>query len=209
MKKVVGLCFSLFLASFSGLPLRGQSDPSQTPMANSRQTLAQEIRLVSLRAVDGTFDRVENEKLYTVVGFDPSDREKKVFEEIDLGRIRAVYLIQGKREALMKYIFGGAGFGGAGGLSSFFLKNKMRQEENPNETSAVSAEVFLWSSVGATVGAVIGYLWGRGIEDVRMMPIFDREIKTKAKNGLDYQDINNIRKIPRDHFIHVVVAPYF
>ncbi|MDO8495317.1 MAG: hypothetical protein Q7S32_02195 [bacterium] len=172
----------------------------------SPQTGLEGVKFTSLPIVVGLLDRVDmvNEKIY--IGL---DKDRKKMEEVEIKRIRAVYLIQGNHEKLMNYLVGGAG-GGALGLSGLFMRNKLLTEkEAATQVPIEPGEVLLWSSVGAGIGLVVGWLRGRGVENVRAFPVYDLEMtrdEPVAAGKRNLRDKNNIAKISPGTMIHVVIG---
>ncbi len=165
-----------------------------------------DVRFANLPVVVGLFDHVDRETNRLYVGL---DKNRRKLEEIEIVRIRAVYLIQGNREKLLNYLVGGAS-GGALGLSGLFMKNKFLVEKNATSPMPLEpGEAALWTSVGAGIGLVVGWLKGRGVEDVRAFPIFDAEIvsSTDSTGRQDLRDKKNVGRIIPGTMIQVVMGP--
>jgi hypothetical protein len=137
------------------------------------------------------------------------DKDGQRKEEVEMKRVRAVYLIQGNREKLMNYLVGGAG-GGALGLSGLFMRNKfLTEKESSSPAPLEPGEVLLWSSVGAGIGLVVGWLRGRGVENVRAFPIYDLETtreESVQKGKRNLRDRGNLALLLPGTMIHVVIG---
>lgn len=200
LKTVVVSMFILFWVGFG-------FSQSQTVPSDG---LFMEIKLTNLPVIVGLLQQVDRQsgKIYVAL-----DKEGRKQEEIEIGRIRAVFLLQGNREKLLNYLVGGT-LGGMSGLGGLIMKNKLMAEKDnasgglglaqldPKETAGYIA-------VGTTVGLLVGYLRGRGEEDIRVWPVYDREFvsSSPASSGKrNLQDKENIYRIPAGAMIQVVTG---
>lgn len=191
---VVGLVFSL-ASAFYGVAAQGQEQP---------RPYIGEVKFADMPVVVGLFDHLDQDTRMLYVGL---DKDRKKLEEVELSRIRAVYLIQGNKDKLFNYLVGGAG-GGAAGLSGLFMRNKFLLDKSATgPTPLEPGEAALWTSVGAGIGLVVGWLRGRGVEDIRAFPIFDAETITDPEVGKrDLRDQKNLGRIIPGMMIQVVMG---
>lgn len=179
---------------------------SQTVQSDDRSMI--EIRLTNLPMVVGLFERADrhNGRLYVAL-----DKEKKQLEEIEIGRIRAVFLLQGNHEKLLNYLVGGVS-GGVLGITGLFARNRVLVDKNSTTVASTSLdrdEVILWSSVGASVGLLVGFLYGKDEENVRAWPVYNLEFISTAPDRpgkRNLRDKENIYRIPAGAIIQVVMG---
>lgn len=163
-----------------------------------------EIRPTNLPVVVGLFERADrnNGRLYVAL-----DKERRQLEEVEIGKIRAVFLLQGNRKRLLNYLVGGGASGGTLGLAGLFIVDKALVNKTP--TSPDRNDIIWWSSAGASAGLLVGFLLGRGEEDVRAWPVYSLEFVSTISNHPGKRDLRNqenIYRIPAGAIIQVVMG---
>lgn len=156
-----------------------------------------EVKLITLPVTIGQFDRWDpgKEVLYVAL-----DKNHKRLEEIELAKIKAVYLVQGNHSQLFREVFGRGGLGGVLGLSAQVGKEKVfPDKQTGGDQHLFSRETWVWTSVGASVGAVWGWLKARGVENVRLFPVYDLETQRA-----DFHDQRRLNRILPGSFVQVV-----
>jgi len=173
-----------------------------------QESWQQEPTATTIKIVDGFFHHLDLEKKQMLVAI---DRQGKILQSINLGRIKSVYLIQGKPEKLKGLLTGGS-IGAIVGFSSLFWKSLTDSNkdatDNQKDNKLNIADLAIRIGGGAGVGLIIGYFRDRGEESIRPFPVYDPEIRqTNPHPSIDFGNIENLAKMLREKesFVHVTL----
>ncbi len=168
--------------------------------------------LVTVMIVDGVFHHLDlkNSTMYIAI-----DKQGKILQKVQLGRLESVYLIQGRQEKLKSLLTGGS-VGAAVGLSSIFWGNLIGlvKDSKDNNSSDQNSDKFNATNLivrvagGAGVGLLVGYLKDQGDDDVRTFPVYDPKIKqTNPSPSINFNSLDNLGRMLREKesFVHVTL----
>ena len=177
-------------------------------VSRPQESSQQEPTATTIKIVDGFFHHLDLEKKQMLVAI---DKQGKILQSINLGRIKSVYLIQGKPEKLKGLLAGGS-IGAIVGFSSLFWKSltdpNKDATDNQKDNKLNITDLAIRIGGGAGVGLIIGYFRDRGEESIRPFPVYDPEIRqTNPHPSIDFGNIENLAKMLREKesFVHVTL----